>query len=118
VECRQLQREVQHGELVELAWLTESSLQPYPARIEIVSLNRVGMLFEVMQYLSKRNINLGGADFSLAPSHIGQDRYAHFELVVEVTSSRELEQCLAGIRQIRDVREVSRQFKYSQEYKE
>jgi len=111
VECPSLQRELESGELTELAWSDQPNTIRYPARIEIVSLNRVGLLFEVLRYLSTRNINLGGAEFAMAPTVLGSDRYAHFQLVIEVANGQELEECLRELGTLKDVRETKRLFK-------
>ncbi|MBN2083007.1 bifunctional (p)ppGpp synthetase/guanosine-3',5'-bis(diphosphate) 3'-pyrophosphohydrolase [bacterium] len=111
VSCPILQDELESGELLELAWQIDNSEIRYPARIEIVSLNRVGLLFEVLRTLSSRNINLGGAEFAMAPTVLGSDRYAHFQLVVEVADDAELAECLAELATLQDVRESKRLIK-------
>jgi len=111
LECADLQEAVGSGELIELAWLLENPDIHYPARIEIISLNRVGLLFEVLRYLSARNINLGGAEFAIAPTVLGTDRYAHFQLVIEVPDKTELATCLKELKLLQDVRETKRLFK-------
>ena len=111
VDCPNLQTELERGELVSLAWSDEREGLRYPARIELISLNRVGLLFEVLRYLSSRNINLGGAEFAQAPTVVGADRYAHFDLVIEVADKDELSECLAELATLKDVKEVKRMIK-------
>lgn len=111
VDCPLLQEELEDGELISLAWSETKDGMRFPARIEIVSLNRVGLLFEVLRYLSTSNINLGGAEFAQAPTVIGSDRYAHFQLTIEVADVDELKECLAELATLKDVREVKRLFK-------
>jgi len=111
VDCPMLQNELAGGDLVSLSWTAEREGVRYPARIELVSLNRVGLLFEVLRYLSTRNINLGGAEFAQAPTVVGDDRYAHFQLTIEVADKGELSECLAELGNLKDVKEVFRLFK-------
>jgi GTP pyrophosphokinase len=111
VKCALLQEEIEKGELIELAWSLDNKEMRYPARIEIISLNRVGLMFEVLRYLSSRHINLGGADFAIAPTVLASERYAHFQLVIEVADSDELATCLKELERLQDVRETKRLFK-------
>jgi (p)ppGpp synthase/HD superfamily hydrolase len=111
LECASLQEEVGSGDLIELAWSLENPEIRYPAGIEIIGLNRVGLLFEVLRYLSARNINLGGAEFAIAPTVLGTDRYAHFHLVVEIADKDELATCLQELERLQDVRGTKRLFK-------
>lgn len=108
VDCQLLMGGVEGAEMQELAWLEERDQQHYPARIMVVSFNRVGLLFEVMRYLSSKNINLGGAEFSVTPTVANPDRNAQFELMLEVEDKAELEACIAGIKGIEDVLDVKR----------
>ena len=108
VDCHQLMGGVDGVEMLELAWHPEREQQHFPARIIVVSFNRVGLLFEVMRYLSSKNINLGGAEFSVVPTVASPDRNAQFELMLEVQDKTELEDCIAGIKAIGDVLEVKR----------
>lgn len=111
VGCDVLQRDIEDSDLIELGWLKDDSERRYPARIEIVSFNRVGLLFEAMRVLSSRNINLGGADFAVSPTVVSADRYAHFSLVIEVESVEELESCMDELAQLKDVQVVRRLYK-------
>ncbi|HES58684.1 MAG TPA: bifunctional (p)ppGpp synthetase/guanosine-3',5'-bis(diphosphate) 3'-pyrophosphohydrolase, partial [Firmicutes bacterium] len=106
--CARLKTPIPGATVMELAWQDDSGGLHYPARISIISLNRVGLLFEVMKFLSASNINLGGAEFSVSPSVLSPDRMAQFDLVVDVESLEELQACMAGIEQIGDVIEVRR----------
>jgi GTP diphosphokinase / guanosine-3',5'-bis(diphosphate) 3'-diphosphatase len=107
LECEELQLAAQTQELMELAWTPESEGRYYPGRIQIVSLNRVGLLFEVLRHLSQLNVNLGGAVFGMSPV-AGAARNANFELTLEVDSREELDRCMALIEHIDDVVEVTR----------
>jgi len=113
LECGVLTHEVGSGELMELSWSREREDKRYPARILLVSLNRVGLLFEVLRYLSTQNINLGGAEFAMTPTVIGPDANARTELIIEVADSQELEQCMAALRKLDDVFDVKRLIKLS-----
>jgi guanosine-3',5'-bis(diphosphate) 3'-pyrophosphohydrolase len=112
VNCEILQRELGEGELVELEWDLGREERFYPVRIQLVSLNRVGLLFEILRYLSQANVNLGGAVFG-SPPGASSDRNAQFELVLEVADIEQLEACVAVIAGIDDVIEVTRAFKYA-----
>jgi (p)ppGpp synthase/HD superfamily hydrolase len=92
---------------MELVWLPSHEGRYYPGRVQIVSLNRVGLLFEILRHLSQLNVNLGGAVFGMSPTASGA-RNANFELVLEVDSREELERCMALIAHIDDVIEVTR----------
>lgn len=107
LECEELQLAAQTSELMELAWTADAAGKYYPGRIQIVSLNRVGLLFEVLRHLSQLNVNLGGAVFGMSPAASGA-RNANFELTLEVDSREELERCMALIAHIDDVVEVTR----------
>jgi GTP pyrophosphokinase len=107
LECEELQLAAQTSELMELAWTPEAEGRYYPGRIQIVSLNRVGLLFEVLRHLSQLNVNLGGAVFGMSPVASGQ-RNANFELTLEVDGREELDRCMALIAHIDDVVEVTR----------
>jgi GTP pyrophosphokinase len=107
LECEELHLQAQSGELMELAWAENLDGKYYPARIQITSLNRVGLLFEILRHLSQENINLGGAVFGMSPGASGA-RNAHFELVLDVDSREDLERCMDLILHIDDVIEVSR----------
>jgi GTP pyrophosphokinase len=107
IECEELQVQALSGELMELAWNDDREGRYYPARVQIVSLNRVGLLFEVLRHLSQENINLGGAVFGMSPAASGA-RNANFELVLEIEDRHDLERCMDLIAHIDDVIEVSR----------
>lgn len=110
VECPVLQEEIPRGgELQELDWNDDHEDKRYPCRIMIVGINRVGLLFEVLRYLSNNNVNLGGGSFNVGPTVVGPDRNARFELVVEVADTNELNACLAAIGEMDDIFEVTRQ---------
>ncbi len=112
-ECERLKREMQDGELIALQW---SSLpgdhQFYAARLGVISLNRVGLLFEVLRFLSQQNINIGGAQFDMSSQEASAAQYVRFELVVEVSDLDELQRCIEQIKSIDDVLEVNRIFHY------
>jgi guanosine-3',5'-bis(diphosphate) 3'-pyrophosphohydrolase len=112
INCEVLQRELIDGDLVELEWEQRREERFYPARINVVSLNRVGLLFEILRYLSQENVNLGGAVFGSSPA-AAADRNAQFELVIEVEDTEQLAACINVVRNIDDVLDVERSFKYS-----
>ncbi|MDQ3023036.1 MAG: RelA/SpoT family protein [bacterium] len=107
LECEELQLQAASGELMELDWAKDIEGKYFPARIQIVSLNRVGLLFEILRHLSQQNINLGGAVFGMSPTASGA-RNANFELVLEVDDRVELERCMELILRIDDVIDVLR----------
>lgn len=109
VECELLQHELPEGELLELGWEEQrEELRRYPVRVRVSSLNRVGLLFEILRILSARNVNLCGLNQPSAPAGGGADRSAQFELTVEVADAEELQACLAAIASLDDVFEVVR----------
>jgi len=109
VECETLQRELPDGELLELGWEEQrEELRRYPARVRVSSLNRVGLLFEILRILSARNVNLCGLNQPAAPAGGGADRSAQFELTIEVADIEELQSCLTTIASLDDVFEVAR----------
>jgi GTP diphosphokinase / guanosine-3',5'-bis(diphosphate) 3'-diphosphatase len=110
LECAELQRQLDGGDLMELEWEDNLEGRHYPARIQIVSMNRVGLLFEILRYLSQLNVNLGGAVFGMSPAHSGE-RNARFELVLEVADREALDACRTAIARTDDVFEVSRVFR-------
>jgi GTP pyrophosphokinase len=109
--CPQLEAMLGSGELYELEWSGEGEEQRYPSRIRVVCLNRVGLLFEVLREMSARKVNLGGAEFLTTAAAASQDRTVVFDLLLEVTSLGELEQCMQVIRDIDDVFSVERLLK-------
>ena len=108
VECPRLQQSLGDMELIALDWSPESKDKRYPAHIGIISLNRVGLLFEVLRYLSNRKINLGSMEFSMAPTVTETDRSARFDLTLEVANTTELAECLDAISKLDDVFETHR----------
>lgn len=108
LECPSLQHIPEDQELIALDWSPDSREKRYPAHIFIISLNRVGLLFEVLRYLSSRKINLGGMEFSMAPTVTQTDRSARFDLTIEVARLEELEDCLQAIARLDDVFETNR----------
>lgn len=108
LDCPQLQRDLSEGSLVEAEWAAHIEDKRYPARIRVHSLNRVGLLFEVLRFLSENRINLGGAEFSSSPSTFAADEMANFDLTVEVADVAELKQVMDMIMQIEDVYKVER----------
>jgi GTP pyrophosphokinase len=108
VECSLLKQALSQGDLIELGWAEERGEKRYPARIKIVSLNRVGMRFEILRSLSARNINLGGAEFLRPPTVVESDRNSRFELLVEVSDKAELAACLKALTELDDILEASR----------
>jgi GTP pyrophosphokinase len=112
-ECEQLKRELAHSELVALEWDSQREGQHYPARVGVVSLNRVGLLFEVLRYLSQQNVNIGGAQFDMSMQGATSAQYVGFELLLEVGDIEELKRCIEHVKAIPDVIEVQRQFRYT-----
>jgi GTP diphosphokinase / guanosine-3',5'-bis(diphosphate) 3'-diphosphatase len=108
VECPLLQEQLTTGDLLDLIWVEAVEERYYPARFSIVSLNRVGLLFEVLRYLAEQRINLGGAVFNRSAQEDAGERSAHFELSIDVLNTAGLEQAMAAVRRIDDVLEVSR----------
>lgn len=108
VECPILQRELSAGDLLDLVWTEMPEERFFPARISIVSLNRVGLLFEVLRYLSENRINLGGAVFNRTAQESAKERNAYFELTIDVPDLTALDEAMAAVRRIDDVLEVAR----------
>src|SRR5690606_7853619 len=48
LDCPRLQVDLRDGSLVEVEWSSQIEEKRYPARIRVHSLNRVGLLFEVL----------------------------------------------------------------------
>ncbi|MCC7478177.1 bifunctional (p)ppGpp synthetase/guanosine-3',5'-bis(diphosphate) 3'-pyrophosphohydrolase [bacterium] len=111
-ECERLKQQMLEGELMALEWSSPRDHQFYAARLGVVSLNRVGLLFEVLRFLSQQNINIGGAQFDMSSQEASAAQYVRFELVVEVSDHEELQRCIDQIRSIDDVLEVNRIFHY------
>lgn len=108
LDCALLQADLREGSLVEVEWSGRMEDKRYPAKIRVHSLNRVGLLFEVLRFLSENRINLGGAEFSSSPSAFAADEMANFDLVVEVSDVLELQQVMETIMKIEDVIGVER----------
>jgi GTP diphosphokinase / guanosine-3',5'-bis(diphosphate) 3'-diphosphatase len=108
VECPRMQQALGESELVTLDWSPESKDKRYPAHIGIISLNRVGLLFEVLRYLSSEKINLGSMEFNMAPTVTQTDRSARFDLTIEVADTEELALCLNEIAKLDDVFDAHR----------
>jgi GTP pyrophosphokinase len=108
--CPQLGEQLGGGELLDLDWSREREERRYPSRLRMISLNRVGLLFEVLRELSALKVNLAGAEF-LTSAATTQDKNVVFDLLVEVTGLLELEKCLEVIRSIDDVFSVERLIK-------
>jgi GTP pyrophosphokinase len=118
VDCPALRENIPRGELLELDWCGSHDEKHYPSRISVTGINRVGLLFEVLRYLSSKNINLGGGSFTVGPTVVGPDRNARFELMVEVGNTAELNECLAAIGEMDDIFEVARLIKLQNEQPE
>jgi guanosine-3',5'-bis(diphosphate) 3'-pyrophosphohydrolase len=106
--CPQLESQLGSGELLDLDWARTRDELRYPARVRLICLNRVGLLFEVLRELSSRKINLGGAEFMTTAHDIAQSSNVVFDLLVDVIDLVELEQCMELIRGIDDVFSVER----------
>ena len=109
VECRELQESLGQETLMELEW-SDGEEKTYPARIRVTSLNRVGLLFEVLRLLSQEHVNLGGASFAALPTMTGGGKNAEFELTIEVANAIQLGACMQSIANIEDVFDVRRSF--------
>jgi GTP pyrophosphokinase len=107
--CPTLESQLGSGELLDIDWQRDREELRYPARVRVISLNRVGLLFEVLREMSARKVNLGGAEFLTTSA--SQDQNVIFDLLLEVTGLVELEQCMEVIRGIDDVFTVERLMK-------
>ena len=108
IDCPVLQSDLEEGTLVELEWAEHREETRYPAGLRVTSLNRVGLLFEVLRFLSENQINLGGAEFKSSPSALAADELANFDLTVEVADIEELDSVMKVIQGIEDVFSVAR----------
>lgn len=87
-----------------LSW--ESGLEDmhYPAAVEIISLNRAGLMYEVLGILASEQINLVGGHFETAFSTSAEfDKAVKLQMLIEVANTGELVKALDQIRTIPDV---------------
>ncbi len=90
-----------------LSWHPHEGLH-LPVAINVSSLNRVGLLYEILSELSRKRINFISGDFRVSPTAAGDSPLAHFQLVVEVTGVEELNELIRAISEIDDVLRVER----------
>ncbi len=98
------------SEIIPVEWQRDKSDLHYPAVIYVISLNRVGLLFDVLGELSNAGVNLAGGNLSLKPSITHEDQVAEFELVIEVINTEQLGNVIKAISGVKDVISVGRVF--------
>ena len=107
--CRQLKSLREKFEVSSISWDKSADGKHYPVSIAIASLNRAGLMYEVLGVLAARHINLSGGHFEIAPSAAaGFDQPAVTQILIEVENTAGLEDALGEIRKIADVISVSR----------
>jgi len=98
------------GDLVPVAWLSESTGVYYPALLHVLALNRVGLLYNVLGKLSELSINLASGSHSLKPAPAGEEETTHLRLVVEVQNLKQLERAIEAVSEVEDVIGVYRAY--------
>jgi guanosine-3',5'-bis(diphosphate) 3'-pyrophosphohydrolase len=89
--------------VIPVEWAEEAYTKLYPARIRVVALNRVGMLFDVLRELSELSINLTSGSIGLQPSLTHGYENAVIEISVEVHDAPQAEDVLQTVRSLEDV---------------
>jgi len=89
--------------VIPVEWSEEAFSKFYPARIRVVALNRVGMLFDVLRELSELSINLTAGNIGLQPSMTQGYENAIIEIAVEVHDTPQVEDVLQTVRGLEDV---------------
>ncbi len=84
--------------LVPVSWNTAGSSQTYPVNIRLESIDRVGVLKDILMRLSDRGINVRNAQVRTFAN-----RTAIIELCIDVRDKGQLNQVVAQLRQLSDV---------------
>jgi len=107
--CRELISEGEKHKVKELSWDAVIDGKHYPAAVEIVSLNRAGLMYDVLGVLAARRVNLVGSHFETQFSTSGElDKAVALQMLIEVESTSELATTLDDIRQIPDIIDAKR----------
>ncbi len=89
--------------VIPVEWSEDAGAKLYPARIRIVALNRVGMLFDILRELSEMSINLTSGEIGLQPSANQGYENAVVEVTVEVQNTSQVAEVLTIVRGLEDV---------------
>lgn len=103
-DCVNLQQ-VAPGRIITVSWgaFDKNKNSSYPAEIEVTSLDRIGLLKDVIARLSDSKINILSANVTT-----NKDKTASINLKVEVTDLENLQKIMQTISRISDVLNVSR----------
>jgi len=102
--CAKLGALGEKQEISQLSWDKTAEGKRYPVHIEVVSLNRAGLMYDVLGVLAAGQVNLTGGHFEIKPSTTGAyDDPANTQVLIEIGDTTELERVLAEIRNVPDV---------------
>lgn len=109
-ECQNL-NQVNEKRYIPASWGIMDN-QSYPVELEIFTIDRRGLLKDVITRLSDSKINILAANINT-----NQDKTAKLDLVVEVSNIDELHKIMQKLRQMSDVLSVNRVVKMSRNMK-
>ncbi len=103
IDCTNLQQ-VNPGRVIDVSWGSlDKKHTTYAAEIEILTIDRMGLLKDIIAKLSDSKINILGANVST-----NKDKTANIHLKVEVANLENLQKIILMIGRISDVLNVSR----------
>ncbi len=103
-QCSEVKQISELKRIFTLQWDPQGEPKHYPASIEIVCLNRAGLMYDVLGILAQRGINIVGNHFETSFSTSNDfDRTVYIELLIEVVDTERLNEVLDDIRSVPDV---------------
>ena len=104
-DCKNLKHHAQYepSRVVPLTWDDGSSKRGYPADLEVVAVDRVGLLAHISTIVSEMDTNIRAANVRTTPS-----RLANLQLSVEVRGREALDELINRLRGLVDVVSVRR----------
>jgi GTP pyrophosphokinase len=88
----------------ELKWDEEGERKHYPVAIEIVCLNRAGLMYDVLGLLAGRGINIVASHFETQFSTLSEPyRAVYIDFLIEIRDTGELALALEEIKSIPDI---------------
>jgi len=104
-DCKNLRHHAQYepARVVPLTWDEGSAKRSYPADLEVVAVDRVGLLAHISTIVSNMDTNIRAADVRTTPN-----RLASLHLSVDVRSREALEELINRLRGLVDVVSVRR----------
>ncbi len=104
-DCKNLRHHARQepSRVVPLTWDDGSAARTYPADLEVVAVDRLGLLAHISTIVSEMDTNIRAATVRTTPSHL-----ANLQLSVDVRSREALEELINRLRGLVDVISVRR----------